>query len=145
MNDRRKQDKIEKQIDLFQKEWLKIVNEEEKKYEAERKKETIRLHEEREKYLASLEPITLNEFLARFQKLKERYKNVLQYKKNENILFCSLTFNIQEILKNAQNASDLELAEIIDKAEKKMTDLESIKDIISNTNFIIEQKAKQKN
>lgn len=145
MNDKRKQDKIEKQIDLFQKEWLKIVNEEEKKYEAERKKETIRLHEEREKYLASLEPITLNEFLARFQKLKERYKNVLQYQKNENILFCSLTFNIQEILKNAQNASDLELAEIIDKAEKKMTDLESIKDIISNTNFIIEQKAKQKN
>ncbi len=120
-----------------------------KKEEQKRKDAEIRekAHKEmqRQKYLESLKPISRYEFMQEMKLLFERYKKHLEYKRDENILFCSMDLDLKKIIKQVQVAENgLELAEILDNAKKTMSDLEGIKNIVDDTNKIIEEELEKR-
>ncbi len=128
---------------------MPVIEKEEEKRKEYKVREKIHQEIQRQKYLESLTPITKDEFIARMKNVIERYKNFLMYRKQESILFCSLDLNFPQILGKAKAAKNgLELAEIVDKAEKTMMDMENIKNIVvEDTEVIhkeIEKRKKQK-
>lgn len=128
---------------------VKDIIESEEKEQKERKiRDDIHKEMQRQKYLESLTPISKEEFALKLKALFERYKNFIKYRNEENILFCSLDLNFADIIKKAKVAkSELELAEILDNAEKTMHDLEGIKNIILDKNELnkeIEKRKKEK-
>ena len=127
-----------------QKNYEKFVSLLNKTFEKDMKEIEIKekAHKEiqRQKYLESLKPISKNEFIQEIKLLFEKYKSFLKYRQKENILFCSMDLDFKKIIQQAQIATnELELAEILDKARKTMYDLEGIKNIITDTNKIIEE------
>ena len=120
---------------------LKKVIEKEKKDEQEAiKNEKIHDEIQRKKYLESLKPISMDEFITEVKILHERYKKFLEFRQKENILTCSMDLDFNNIINQARIANNgLELAEIIDKAKGTMHDLEEIKNIVAGTNKIIEE------
>lgn len=94
-------------------------------------------------YMASLPPITKNQFLKRFEILVQRYKNFINQTKVECI-FISKKIDFQQIfhcMRIAKNGREFHA--IIDTAEKEMNDLENILKIVKkSTNEIITQLTK---
>lgn len=129
----------------FHEEWRKFVEENEKEYKLEEEQRIVRLKQERKEYLKSLKPITLDEFIVNLKKLTKKYKKILKKQKAKGILFCSLDFDAQDILTQAQCAKNgLELAELIDKNEKKIDDLESVTNLVSKATIIARENLKQR-
>lgn len=93
----------------------------------------------------SLQPISKEEFKQRFLSLVERYKKFLKYRIDNNILFCSLDLDLRDVLIKANKTnSKMDYAKIIDKAEKTMSDLENIKNVVDTNEKIIHNIVKQK-
>lgn len=90
-------------------------------------------------------PISKEEFKQRFLSLVERYKKFLEYRIENNILFCSLYLDLHNVLIKANKTnSKMDYAKIIDKAEKTMSDLENIKNVVDTNERIIHNIMKQK-
>ena len=86
-------------------------------------------------------PISLDEFVRRLKIVAEKYRKFIEFRKNENVLFCSLDINFPNIIRQAQIADNgLALAELIDKVEKTMADMEGIKNIVEMDNEVIHKK-----
>ena len=116
-----------------------------KKEEAERKRCEQREEFKRKKYLESLKPISVEEFKKELENIIQRYREFLEYSKKENILFCSMDLNFVDIINRAKLAkSELELAEILDKTEATMNDLENIRNIVNQFNGVTKNINKQK-
>ncbi len=115
-----------------------------KKEDEERKiqlqKMAIEQQRLRAEYLASLTPVSFEDFIKRIKILVKRYQDFLKYRKEQNIIFCSLDIDFQKILREAKNADDLKLAELLDKTEKTMTDMESIANIVEKNDKIVHKK-----
>lgn len=119
-----------------------------KKEEEERKiqlqKMAIEQQRLRAEYLASLTPVSFEDFIKRIKILVERYQKFLKYKKEQNILFCSLDIDFQKILREAKMADGLKLAELLDNAEKTMTDMENITNIVGKNDEIIHEEIEKR-
>ena len=63
---------------------------------------------------------------------------------NDNVLFCSLNINFPNIIRQAQMTDNgLALAELIDKVEKTMDDMEVIKNMVEMNNEVIHKKIEE--
>ena len=117
-----------------------IEKEEKRRLEQERQ-EKIKREIQRQKYLESLTPISLNEFIRRLKIVAEKYRKFIEFRKNDNVLFCSLNINFPNIIRQAQMTDNgLALAELIDKVEKTMDDMEVIKNMVEMNNEVIHKK-----
>ncbi|MBP3615322.1 MAG: hypothetical protein J6J27_00270 [Alphaproteobacteria bacterium] len=120
-----------------------IEKEEKRRLEQERQ-EKIKREIQRQKYLESLTPISLNEFIRRLKIVAEKYRKFIEFRKNDNVLFCSLNINFPNIIRQAQMTDNgLALAELIDKVEKTMDDMEVIKNMVEMNNEVIHKKIEE--
>ena len=126
-------------ISLLQNQLLKEAEKllEENKKEAEKAKKEAEL--ERQKYRASLKPVSKEEFMKRFAELSKKNAEWEKYKNDKGVLYVSVGF--EDIAKLMRNAKDeLDYAEILDKTESRldffMNDVkESIEEINESIDF----------
>ncbi len=128
-------------VSLFTEAMKPEIEKEEKRRLEQERQEKIKREIQRQKYLESLTPISLDEFVRRLKIVAEKYRKFIEFRKNENVLFCSLDINFPNIIRQAQIADNgLALAELIDKVEKTMADMEGIKNIVEMDNEVIHKK-----
>lgn len=137
--------KNEEVIDFFKKALIEELNNPEENIKEKKRNERKKLKTELQhiEYMASLPPITKNQFLKRFEILVQRYKNFINQTKVECI-FIPKKIDFQQIfhcMRIAKNGREFHA--IIDTAEKEMNDLENILKIVKkSTNEIITQLTK---
>lgn len=134
-------------VSLFTEAMKPEIEKEEKRRLEQERQEKIKREIQRQKYLESLTPISLDEFVKRLKIVAEKYRKFIEFRKNENVLFCSLDINFPNIIRQAQMADNgLALAELIDKVEKTMADMEDIKNMVTinkkNLNHIVKESNK---
>ena len=131
-------------VSLFTEAMEPDIEKEEKRRLDQERQEKIKREIQRQKYLESLTPISLDEFVRRLKIVAEKYRKFIEFRKNENVLFCSLDINFPNIIRQAQMAGNgLALAELIDKVEKTMDDMEVIKNIVEMDNEVIHKKIEE--
>lgn len=134
--------KNEEVIDFFKKALIEELNNPEENIKEEKRNARKKLKTELQhiEYMASLPPITKNQFLKRFEILVQRYKNFINQTKVECI-FISKKIDFQQIfhcMRIAKNGREFHA--IIDTAEKEMLELEYLLQMTKKTtNEIIEQ------
>lgn len=93
----------------------KLLKENEKEVEKQKKEAEL----ERQKYRATLKPVSKEEFMKRFAELSKKNDEWEKYKKDKGVLFVSVGFgDIAELMRNAKD--ELDYAEILDKAESRL-------------------------
>ena len=131
-------------VSLFTEAMKPEIEKEEKRRLEQERQEKIKREIQRQKYLESLTPISLDEFVRRLKIVAEKYRKFIEFRKNENVLFCSLDINFPNIIRQAQIADNgLALAELIDKVEKTMADMEGIKNMVEMDNEVIHKKIEE--
>ncbi|MBR1544587.1 MAG: hypothetical protein IJ638_01425 [Alphaproteobacteria bacterium] len=139
-----KQKKYKEIISLLYASFQADMEKEEKEREEREAREKIKAEIQRQKYLESLKPISFDEFVNEIKLLHKRYKNFLKYRQENDILFISIDLNFNKIISRAKLANNgLELAEILDQAKAIMHDMEAVKDVVTRTDKIINEKIKQ--
>lgn len=131
-------------VSLFTEAMEPEIEKEEKRRLEQERQEKIKREIQRQKYLESLTPISLNEFIRRLKIVAEKYRKFIEFRKNDNVLFCSLNINFPNIIRQAQMTDNgLALAELIDKVEKTMDDMEVIKNMVEMNNEVIHKKIEE--
>lgn len=131
-------------VSLFTEAMEPEIEKEEKRRLEQERQEKIKREIQRQKYLESLTPISLDEFIRRLKIVAEKYRKFIEFRKNDNVLFCSLNINFPNIIRQAQMADNgLALAELIDKVEKTMDDMEVIKNMVEMNNEVIHKKIEE--
>lgn len=131
-------------VSLFTEAMEPEIEKEEKRRLEQERQEKIKREIQRQKYLESLTPISLDEFIRRLKIVAEKYRKFIEFRKNDNVLFCSLNINFPNIIRQAQMTDNgLALAELIDKVEKTMDDMEVIKNMVEMNNEVIHKKIEE--
>lgn len=131
-------------VSLFTEAMEPEIEKEEKRRLEQERQEKIKREIQRQKYLESLTPISLDEFVRRLKIVAEKYRKFIEFRKNDNVLFCSLNINFPNIIRQAQMTDNgLALAELIDKVEKTMDDMEVIKNMVEMNNEVIHKKIEE--
>lgn len=131
-------------VSLFTEAMEPEIEKQEKRRLEQERQEKIKREIQRQKYLESLTPISLDEFVRRLKIVAEKYRKFIEFRKNDNVLFCSLNINFPNIIRQAQMTDNgLALAELIDKVEKTMDDMEVIKNMVEMNNEVIHKKIEE--
>ena len=133
-NNQENMDMISLLQNTLQKEAEKLLKENEKK--AEKAKTEAEL--ERQKYRATLKPVSKEEFMKRFAELSKKNDEWEKYANDKGVLFVSVGFSdIIELMRNAKD--EIDYAEILDKTESRLDFLmNDVKNSIEEINLNID-------
>ena len=125
-------------ISLLQNQLLKEAEKLSKEAEKEAEKAKKEAELERQKYRASLKPISKAEFMKRFAELSKKNDEWEKYANDKGVLFVSVGFSdIIELMRNAKD--EIDYAEILDKTESRLDFLmNDVKNSIEEINLNID-------